>query len=93
MAHATSRPTLSASDSARLTSCLDSISDGRDGSRWAALEQLMYFCDGADTPLLEAIGGKRFTTLAVLVSLLSQVEEVGGADGDGLDGGPSRVIW
>ena len=78
MAHATSRPTLSASDSARLTSCLDSISDGRDGSRWAALEQLMYFCDGADTPLLEAIGGKRFTTLAVLVSLLNQMEELGG---------------
>ena len=43
------KPTLGASDSARLTSCLDAIADGRDASRWSALEQLLYFCDGADT--------------------------------------------
>ena len=72
------KPTLGASDSARLTSCLDAIADGRDASRWSALEQLLYFCDGADTPLLEAIGGKRFKTLAVLVGLLSQMDELGG---------------
>ena len=73
-----SRPTLGPSDSARLTQCLDAIADDRDASRWSALEQLLYFCDGADTPLLEAIGGKKFTTLAVLVSLLGQMEELGG---------------
>ena len=72
------KPTLGASDSVRLTSCLDAIADGRDASRWSALEQLLYFCDGADTPLLEAIGGKRFKTLAVLVGLLSQMDELGG---------------
>ena len=30
---------------------------------------------------------------AAAMAQAAQVEEVGGADGDGLDGVPSRVIW
>ena len=40
--------------------------------------QLRYFCDGANDSLLEAIGGKRFNTLPVLLELLQTVEELGG---------------
>ena len=41
-------PTLSASDAQRLQTCLDGIVDGGSASRWASLDQLRYFCDGAD---------------------------------------------
>ena len=65
-----SRATLNAADAQRLQSVLDSITDESSAQRWAALDQLRYFCDGADTMLLEAIGGKKFGTLAVLLQML-----------------------
>lgn len=71
-------PTLSASDTQRLQTCLEGIADGGSASRWAALDQLRYFCDGANAALLEAIGGKRFSTLAVLLDLLDLAAELGG---------------
>ncbi len=71
-------PALNAADASRLSECLAAISDTTSESRWSALEQLRYFCDGADAALLEAIGGRRFNTLVVLAGLLEQVEELGG---------------
>ena len=73
-----SRATLNAADAQRLQSVLDSITDESSAQRWAALDQLRYFCDGADTMLLEAIGGKKFSTLAVLLQLLDMATEMGG---------------
>ena len=70
--------TLNATDSERLQSVLDGIVDESSAQRWAALDQLRYFCDGADTMLLEAIGGKKFSTLAVLLQLLDMATELGG---------------
>ena len=73
------QPLLNSSDTARLTDCLARIEQEDDASlRWEALDQLRYFCDGADIPLLEVIGGKKFSTLAVLVQLLQLAEELGG---------------
>ena len=65
--------TLNASDAARLQTVLDGIADEATVQRWSSLDQLRYFCDGADAMLLEAIGGKRFSTLSVLLQLLVQV--------------------
>ena len=70
-------PTLSASDAQRLQDCLDGLVS-MSGNRWAALDQLRYFCDGANAALLEAIGGKRFPTLSVLLDLLDVAAELGG---------------
>ena len=56
---------LNESDTARLVQCIRTVADRANASRWAALEQLRYFCDGADTELLEEIGGKRFSTLGL----------------------------
>ena len=69
---------LNQSDTTRLTTCLDAIAAEGDAKRWEALDELRYFCDGADIPLLEVIGGKRFSTLTVLVQLLQLAEELGG---------------
>ena len=71
-------PAFSTTDAQRLTTCLDGIADNASESRWAALDQLRYFCDGANAALLEAIGGKRFPTLAVLVELLDTAARLGG---------------
>ena len=70
--------TLNATDAQRLQTVLDAIVDEASVQRWAALDQLRYFCDGADTMLLEAIGGKKFSTLAVLLQLLDTATELGG---------------
>ena len=70
--------TLNASDAQRLQSVLDGIADESSAGRWASLDQLRYFCEGADTPLLEAIGGKRFSTQAVLLQLLKLANGLGG---------------
>lgn len=70
--------TLSTSDAARLTTCLDGIAEASSSARWAALDQLRYFCDGANAALLEAIGGKRFSTLAVLLELLDTTAQMVG---------------
>ena len=69
--------TLNASDAARLQSVLEAIADDSSPSRWSALEQLSYFCDGMQD-VLEAIAGKRFSTLTVLLQLLDTVTELGG---------------
>jgi hypothetical protein len=71
-------PTLSATDADRLTTCLDGIADEASTSRWAALDQLRYFCEGANAALLQAIGGKRFSTLSVLLDLLDSTARLGG---------------
>jgi hypothetical protein len=71
-------PAFSTTDAQRLTTCLDGIADDASELRWAALDQLRYFCDGANAALLEAIGGKRFPTLAVLVELLDTAARLGG---------------
>ena len=71
-------PAFSSTDAERLTTCLDGIADDASESRWAALDQLRYFCDGANAALLEAIGGKRFSTLAVLLELLDTAAQLGG---------------
>ena len=63
---------LNQSDTTRLTTCLDAIAAEGDAKRWEALDELRYFCDGADIPLLEVIGGKRFSTLTVLVQQLHE---------------------
>ncbi len=55
-------PTLSQNDAERLQTCLEAIADESSASRWQALDQLRYFCDGANTQLLEAIGSKKFAT-------------------------------
>jgi hypothetical protein len=68
---------LNPSDAQRLQTVLDCIAEVTS-SRWAALDQLRYFCEGADTALLEAIGGKRFSTQAVLLQLLDTANELGG---------------
>ena len=78
MSCAMPQPLLNSSDTARLTDCLARIEQEDDAVRWEALDQLRYFCDGADIPLLEVIGGKKFSTLAVLVQLLQLAEELGG---------------
>ena len=44
--------TLNSTDSQRLQTVLDGICDEASEQRWAALDQLRYFCDGADTMLL-----------------------------------------
>ena len=69
---------LNHSDAARLQAVLDGIADEETAARWGYLDQLRYFCDGADTQLLEAIGGKRFTTHTVLLGLLDTAMELGG---------------
>ena len=46
-------PVLAPNDAQRLQSVLDGISDEISASRWGSLDQLRYFCEGADTPLLE----------------------------------------
>ena len=71
-------PCLSTTDAQRLTTCLEAIADPTSESRWAALDQLKYFCDGANAALLEAIGGKRFSTIAVLLELLDNTAKLGG---------------
>lgn len=68
---------LNHSDAARLQAVLDGI-DESSPARWSSLDQLRYFCDGADTQLLEAIGGKRFSTHSVLLGLLDTAMEHGG---------------
>ena len=55
---------LSQQDTERLVTCLDAIADESTPARWAALDQLRYFVDGASPALLEVIGGKRFATCA-----------------------------
>lgn len=69
---------LNAADAERLSSCLEAIVDESNPGRWTALDQLRYFCDGANSGLLEAIGGKRFNTLQVLLRLLEASEALGG---------------
>ena len=69
---------LNSADAARLSSCLEAISEDADPGRWTALDQLRYFCDGANPGLLEVIGGKRFNTLQVLLKLLEVAEDHGG---------------
>jgi len=69
---------LTEADTARLVQCIRTVADRANPSRWVALEQLRYFCDGADTDLLEVIGGRRFSTLGVLVGLLQEVDDRGG---------------
>ena len=71
-------PTLSSTDADRLSTCIEGVADDASESRWAALDQLRYFCDGANAALLEAIGGKRFSTLAVLLELLDTAAQLGG---------------
>ena len=75
-----STATLTATDAQRLQTVLDGI-DETSADRWAALDQLRYFCDGADAMLLEAIGGKRFSTLSTLLQLLDTTAEAGGPIG------------
>ena len=72
-----STATLNAADGQRLQTVLDAIAEPIP-QRWAALDQLRYFCDGADAPLLEAIGGKRFSTLHTLLNLLDMATDLGG---------------
>ena len=55
--------TLNSEDAARLQQTLDTIADKANGARWMALDQLRYFCDGANSALLEAISSKQFNTL------------------------------
>lgn len=71
-------PVLNASDAQRLSTVLDGIADASSKDRWAYLDQLRYFCEGADTQLLEAIGGKRFSTQPVLLQLLDTANSLGG---------------
>jgi len=69
---------LNKADTSRLVECIRTVADRSNPNRWVALEQLRYFCDGADTELLEVIGGSRFSSLGVLVGLLQEVDDLGG---------------
>jgi hypothetical protein len=69
---------LSKADTSRLVECIRTVADRSNPNRWVALDQLRYFCDGADTELLEVIGGQRFSSLSVLVGLLQEVDDLGG---------------